>query len=49
MRTIKKYTKLLFFMYLHSPNLGIASPGTFIPNAHGSDACRGAIVHGPEH
>ena len=30
-----------FFTYLPSPNLGITPPGTYKPNARGSDACRG--------
>ena len=37
-----------FFMYLPSPNLELTPPGTYNPNARGSDACRGAIVYGPE-
>ena len=31
-----------FFMYLSSPNLGLTPPGTYNPNARGSDACRGS-------
>ena len=34
----------LFFLfaYLPSPNLGLTSPGTYNPNARGSNACRGS-------
>ena len=32
----------LFFAYLPSPNLGLTPPGTYKPNARGSDACRGS-------
>ena len=31
-----------FFAYLPSPNLGLTLPGTYKPNALGSDACRGS-------
>ena len=30
-----------FFAYLPSPNLGLIPPGTYKPNARGSDACGG--------
>ena len=30
------------FAYLPSPNLGLTHPGTYKPNARGSDACRGS-------
>ena len=31
-----------FFDYLPSPNRGLTPPGTYNPNAHGSDVCRGS-------
>ena len=31
-----------FFAYLPSPTLGLTRPGTYNPNARGSDACRGS-------
>ena len=31
-----------FFAYLPSSNLGLTPPGTYKPNARGSDACRGS-------
>ena len=31
-----------FFAYLPSPTLGLTPPGTYNPNARGSDACRGS-------
>ena len=31
-----------FFAYFPSPNLGLTPPGTYKPNARGSDACRGS-------
>ena len=35
---------IFFFAYLPSPNLGVTSPGTYKPNARGSDACRGSNI-----
>ena len=32
----------LFLCYLPYPNIGLTPPGTYNPNAHGSDACRGS-------
>ena len=45
-----KLLLLLFFFYLHSPNLGFTPPpGTYNLNTRGSDAYRGATVFGPEY
>ena len=38
----KLINKIFFFAYLPSPNLGLTPPGTYNPNARGSDACRGS-------
>ena len=34
--------KILLLRLFTSPNLGLTPPGTYNPNAHGSDACRGS-------
>ena len=47
------YIVILFSFFLllvfTLPNLGLTTPGTYNPNARGSDACRGVIVYGSEH
>ena len=35
----KEFLVFFFFAYLPSPNLGLTPPGTYNPNARGSDAC----------
>ena len=32
-------------MYLSSPNLGLTPPGTYNPNARGSEACRAGVFN----
>ena len=40
---IKRDADIIFFSaYLPTPNLGLTPPGTYKPNARGSDACRGS-------
>ena len=36
------FNKNFFSAYLPSPNLELTPPGTYNPNARGSDACRGS-------
>ena len=47
--TILSYFLSFFFIYFPSPNLGLTPPGTYNPNARGSDTCRGATGYGTEH
>ena len=40
---------LLLLLHLFTLPQSLTPPGTYKPNARGSDACRGATVSGPEH
>ena len=42
------YFYLFFHVYLPSSNLGLTPPGTYNPNARGSDACRGEQQFGDQ-